>query len=858
VATRDAAALLPLAESIADGSPIDWQAAEAAATADDRAIIRELRVLADLATLHRTLRTEMDRRSDPLGPRRTAASPAIGSWAHLDLIERLGGGSYGEVYRAWDRQLECEVALKLLRADAGSEDPTTSRITAEARLLARVHHPNVVTVHGVAVHEQRVGLWMELVEGSTLEHVLQTHGPMSAGEASLVGIDLCRAIAAIHKAGLIHRDIKTQNVIRENGGRIVLMDLGTGRAIDRADELPDLAGTPLYLAPEIFEGAAASERTDLYSLGVLLYHLVTSGFPVRAASVEALQVAHATHTAVRLLRDARPDLPSAFVHIIDRAISPNPDERYRSAGELEADLIRGRDNVPPVSRGASAIDGTQRPPRFFTRGRAIALAAAIAFVLAVLPSRWLPWNWIAGVDPSTIRSIAVLPLVNMSGDQSQDYFADGMTEALIDSLAKLGQLRVISRTSIMQFKGTRQSLRDIAKTLNVDAILEGSVVKSGNRVRVSADLVHAATDKHVWVNSYDRDISDILALQSEVARAIARGVQLQVTPIAQAGFGAMQAVNPAAEDAYLKGRYFWNKRTDEGYQQALDYFRQAAAIEPSFARAYAGQADVYNLLPNRMAPSIAYPLAKDAANRAIQIDPSLGEAHTSLAFAAFVYDRDWANAEAEFKRAIEANPGYATAHQWYGDFLTTMGRFDEAVAQLNAARSLDPLSATIHTSLADSYYHARRFDEAITEYRAIMAGNDFETSGYVHLALALADKNLPHEARAVLDQWKARVSPSLVQNALDAILLAKAGDRTTAAAEAGALAARGHDIDSFADVVSWTFIVLGDRDRAFDLLTRAELTRAPALIWAKVDPVFDSVRADPRFTDLLRTLKLAP
>jgi len=854
VATRDAAALLPLAESIADGSPIDWPAEEAAATADDRAIIRELRVLADLATLHRTLPPDPDRRPDPLGPRRTAAAPAIGRWAHLDLIERLGGGSYGEVYRAWDRELEREVALKLLRADAGSEDPTTSRITAEARLLARVHHPNVVTVHGVAVHEQRVGLWMELVEGATLEHVLQTHGPLSAGEAALVGIDLCRALAAIHKAGLIHRDIKTQNVMREKGGRIVLMDFGTGRPMDGVDQVPDLAGTPLYLAPEIFEGAQASERTDLYSLGVLLYHLVTGGFPVRAASVEALQVAHATHTAVRL-RDARPDLPSAFVHIVDRAISPNPDERYRSAGELEAALIRGRENVPPGT--ASTTDGIQRPPRFFTRGRAIALAAAIAFAIAVLPSRWLPWNRIAGFDPSTIRSIAVLPLVNMSGDQTQDYFADGMTEALIDSLAKLGQLRIISRTSIMQFKGTHQSLRDIAKALNVDAILEGSVVKSGNRVRVSADLVHVGTDKHVWVDSYDRDISDILALQSDVARAIARGVQLQLTPTAQAGFGAAQAVNPAAEDAYLKGRYFWNKRTDEGYQQALDYFRQAAAIDPSFARAYAGQADVYNLLPGYLAPSIAYPLAKEAANKAIAIDPTLAEAHTSLAFAAFIFDRDWVGAEAAFGRALQQNPNYATAHHWYGEFLATMDRLDEAIAQLQQAKALDPLSSGIRSSLADTLYLHRLYDEAITEYRAALTVDAGNPALYSQLALTYVEKGMLPDAATTVQQGIDRAGSRATLRLTSAVVSAAQGDRANAINTVNEVAALGSDMNVLGDLAANVYIRLGDIDQAFSVLDKAEQARAPALLYAKSNPLFDSVRNDPRFADLLRRLRLA-
>ena len=341
MATRDLAALLPLAESIADGSPIDWAAAEARASHDDKAIIRQLRILANLAVLHRSLPSDPDAHSAPASvTHRGATAPAIGSWAHLALVERLGGGTFGEVYRAWDRHLEREVALKLLRGtETADDDLPASRIAAEGRLLARVHHQNVITVHGVAVHEQRVGLWMELVRGATLEQLLQKRGPFSAREAALVGIDLCRALAALHAAGLVHRDVKAQNVMREDGGRIVLMDLGTGREIDRTRRhaLPDLAGTPLYLAPEIFDGATASERTDLYSLGVLLYHLVTGSFPTRATTIEELREGHAKDAGVRL-RDARADLPTAFVTVVDRATAGDPNRRYASAGALEADL----------------------------------------------------------------------------------------------------------------------------------------------------------------------------------------------------------------------------------------------------------------------------------------------------------------------------------------------------------------------------------------------------------------------------------------------------------------------------------------------------------------------------------------
>jgi serine/threonine protein kinase len=340
----EASALLPLAESIADGSQIDWDAVEAGANGEDLAVIRQLRVLYDLALLHRSLPAPESR--TPRAPSERGPGPAsvIGSWAHLLLVERLGGGTFGDVYRAWDRHLECEVALKLLRAPEESDDLQSSRIAREGRLLARVRHPNVIAVHGVAVHDGRVGLWMELVRGDTLEQLLLRRGPCSDREAAIFGIDLCRAVAAIHGAGLIHRDIKAQNVMREEGGRTVLMDLGTGREIAGGPRHPlaDLAGTPLYLAPEVFQGAPASERTDIYSLAVLLYHLVTGSFPVRGMTMEALQEAHATGNVVRL-RDARADLPTEFVSVVDRAIANDPARRYASAGALESDLVRAID-----------------------------------------------------------------------------------------------------------------------------------------------------------------------------------------------------------------------------------------------------------------------------------------------------------------------------------------------------------------------------------------------------------------------------------------------------------------------------------------------------------------------------------
>src|SRR5882672_11088954 len=581
-------ALLALAESVADGTSVDWKTAASQAAPEDQAFVRQLRILAKLTEVHTTLAEGPWPAVAPVAARRSQVAPAIGTWAHLTLLERLGGGTYGEVYRAWDRQLEREVALKLLRGvhpstslgAGGDDDPETSRITREGRLLARVRHPNVITVHGVDVHEGRVGLWMELLRGQTLEQLLHTRGAFGAREAAPIGIYLCRALAALHAAGLLHRDVKADNVIREEGGRIVLMDLGTGREIDSNARpgLPDFAGTPLYIAPEVFDGAPASEATDVYSLGVLLYHLVTGSFPVWAKTVEELKARHRNAPPIRL-RDARADLPTVFVAVVDRAISRNPTDRYLTAGALEADLRksidddtsqltvdRPRDTVAPES------PPSRRPVKAIAAIAGIA-AAVVAVALLALPAL-RGRETLATLAGAPIRSIAILPLANLSGDPSQEYFADGMTDELIGTLGRLDGVNVISRTSSMQFKGSGKTVPEIARALNVDAILEGSVLMSPgarqesgadpDRLRINARLIRAGTDTQLWDRTFEAVAGDVFRLQRDVAAATADGINAKLTPPRDAVVPAAQrAASFDAFDLYLKGRFYWAMRTPE-------------------------------------------------------------------------------------------------------------------------------------------------------------------------------------------------------------------------------------------------------------------------------------------------------
>ncbi len=854
--------LLALAESVADGSAIDWSRAESESGDDERRLVRQLRVIAELATLHRTLPADPAVLPTAFASRRTAAAPAIGRWAHLDLIERLGGGACGDVYRAFDRHLEREVALKLLHGDAGAEDDfDSSRILAEARRLARVHHANIVTVFGAAMHDGRVGLWMELVKGCTLEQLLDVNGPMSAAEAAVVGVDLCRATAALHAAHLLHRDIKTQNVMREDGGRIVLMDFGTSRLADpdRPALLSDLAGTPLYLAPEIFDGQPASARTDVYSVGVLLYRLVTGAFPVAATTLHELRTAHATRRSVRL-RDARPDLPSAFVRVVERAIAADPSERYATAGDLEADLLAA--HADPQRAHAPA------PPR---RWRAVGLAAAAVVVAAgvLAPSVWPAWRRApaaaATVAPGAIRSIAVLPLVNVSGDPSQEYFADGMTDELIGTLGRQGGISVISRTSTMQFKGARTPLPEIARRLHVDAVLEGTVAvaadagASGKRVRINARLIYAGTDTQLWDRTFEAVVDDVLSLQGEVAKAVADGVQLRLAS-ATAAPRSVPRENPLARDAYLQGNYLlWKSSRREDLVKAREFLERAVQIDSSFARAYASLARCYSLLDayGVIARPEAARLAIAAAAAAVRSDDSLPASQEQFAYVAHIYQWDWRAAEQAYRRAIELNPSDSLAQGDYARFLMAQGRLDEALQHAEIAEREDPLSAEASGVVSLALYYQRRYDEALAQ--RLKAAQLAPNSSVQHLGLGRLYAATGDYGRAVAElQAAAGLSqgePSI--QAELARVFALEGRRGDAVAAIGALLQRSRSGGPrlAAQYPGYVYGALADGDRAFGWLNRAIDEREPNILWLRVDPRVDPLRSDPRFERLLARLQ---
>ena len=646
------------------------------------------------------------------------------SLGHYRITAAIGAGGMGEVYRATDTKLGREVAIKMLPAAVAQDPERLARFEREARSLASLNHPGIVTIFAVEEAGGSRFLAMELVEGQTLDTLIAAGG-LPLPRFFDIAVPLADALSAAHERGIVHRDLKPGNVMVTTEGRVKVLDFGLAK-LEAADSNPDLTSTPTesraeltsegqvfgtvaYMSPEQARGGKVDARSDVFSLGVVFYQMVTGERPFHGAS--------AVDMISSILRDTPPpvtglrgDLPQHLARIVRRCLEKDPRDRYQTSRDVYNELrdlrVETSSTPPAPSPRSQAVVEERAPaaPRAAWK-RPVWAAVAGAVLLAALylaARRFMPSSsraTEAGAEPAAIRSIAVLPLDNYSGDPGQDYFAEGMTDELTAALATISQLRVISRGSAMQFKGrNRPPTPEIARTLNVDAVVEGSVLRAGDKVRITAQLIDARADRHLWAKSFERNSRDVLALQDELASAIAREIHVRLTPTEESRLTRAPSVNPEAYDAYLKGRYFFNRPSDENLSKAIAQFEEATRLDPSYAPAYSGLSDAYlwaGYNEGVLTASEARPKARAAAEKAIALDDSSAEAHTSLANFKLWYEYDWAGAEAEFRRAFALNPNYAFAHDQFGIGLSFLGRFDEAIAEGKRAAELDPLSPQI-------------------------------------------------------------------------------------------------------------------------------------------------------------------
>ncbi len=772
---------------------------------------------------------------------------------HYRILEKVGAGGMGVVYRARDEQLDRDVAVKVLPPGTLSDDTTRRHFRKEAMALARLNHPNIETVYEFGTQDGMDFLVMEYVPGKTLADRL-TRGTLPEKEVVALGIQIAAGLEEAHERGIVHRDLKPANIAITAKGRAKILDFGLAKLLRPVSEgttefftdSQAAAGTLPYMPPEQLMGDLVDARADIYTIGAVLYEMATDrrAFPEELTSRLMDAILHQPPVTPRALN---PRISTALETIILKCLDKDPDRRYQSAKELLVDL----------QRLASPSSSYPPPPRPSVWGRVARMTAYGAAGLLTLAVGLIAMN-VGGLRdrlmgrtrPAQIRSIAVLPLGNLSGDPREDYFADGMTEALITELAQIGGLRVISRTSVMVYKGAKKPLPQIARELQVDAVVDGSVQRSGDKVRINADLIEASTDRHLWAKSYERDLRDILTLQSAVARAIAEEVQIKLTPAEQARLIKSRQVNPEAFEAYLAGRFYWNKRTAEGLEKSITYFQRAISKDPNYALAYAGLADSYHVLPELSAipVEVAFPKARSAALKALAIDDSLGEAHSALANVKEDYDWDWKGAEEEYKRAIELSPGQVLAHASYSNLLLELGRLPEALSEARVAQQLDPLSAMANDNLSAVLYYAGQYDQAVEQCRKTLDIDPLSPQAHRHLGQVYVQKQFYGEAVSELKKAMELSRGSTEAIAELGYVFGVSGKKDDAR---HVLLELKSATDASAYRLAIVYVGLAEKEKALEALKEAVNRRSPGVVHLKVSPLFQELRSDERFQELL-------
>lgn len=790
--------------------------------------------------------------------------------SHYRIMEPIGRGGMGVVYKAEDLKLRRYVALKLLPQFLATDPQALVRFEREAQAASALNHPHICTVYEIGEAEGLHFIAIELLDGETLKQRI-ARGPLEISQILEIGTEICDALEAAHVAGIIHRDIKPSNIVVTQRGGAKLLDFGVAKRagpelICKTEDLlallsthvelrltsPGAAiGTVAYMSPEQARGVDVDARSDIFSLGTVLYEMITAkcAFTGKDAPEVLEAIQHRRPTPIAKLNTGA---PAELVRITSTAMEKDGSRRYQSAGEMQADLQALRRELETrTSRGAAIL----------VPALTVALFTLLAYVSLRVPH---VRDWIAARTSSSgsrhIKSLAVLPLQNLTGDASQDYFVDGMTDALIMNLTKVESIRVISRTSAMRFKGTHKPLSEVARELNVDAVVEGSVGRSENRVRVSAELVDATNERNLWAQNYDRDLKDALNLQNELAVAVAREVVGRLTPDDESRVAPRaKQVNPQAYEASLRGRYYWNKRSLDGINKGLALFQQAAQTDPTYAPAHAGMADCYNFLGFGMGslPPVEYAAkAKAAAQKALELDDNLANAHAALGFTLYHYEWNWPEAEREYRRAIELDPRNVIVRGWFGDLLSFLGRAQEAEVQRaqeaeaqreQEVRDRDPLSIQAVRNVASAYRAAGQYDKAIDYYKKAIESEPDSFRMRMDLGgdylQAQRYQDAAEDFQEVLRLYGPNVYP-LARLAYTYALWGKTAEAYTILNQLRAEHRPGYVSYAIAEICD----ALGRKEEALHWLEKAYDERAPQMILLNHD--FGTLHSDPRFQAL--------
>jgi serine/threonine-protein kinase len=746
-----------------------------------------------------------------------------GTFSHYRILRKIGQGGRGEVFLAEDMILDRKVALKFLSSAMEQRPDVRARFLMEAKCAASIDHPFICKVYETGEVEGQGFIALEFVEGQTLAEKLNA-GPLPFEEALTVAIQIAEGVAAAHERGLIHRDLKPNNIMICRSGHVKVMDFGLAKQLivqpAESDDITSVAGlqtidgsligTPAYMSPEQIRGERADARSDVFGMGLVYFHAFSGVHPFIKRTAQATMGAIA-YEGTPVLSSFAAQVPAQFSEIVTRMLMKDAVSRYPSACEVRDDLIRFRN------------------------------------------------SFVGAVKAFSQSTVAILPFVDLSPDRDQEYFCDGLAEELITALNKIEGLRVASRTSSFRFRGNNVDMREVRERLKVETVLEGSVRKAGDRVRVVVKLVSLETGYPLWSERYDRKFDDIFEIQDEIAQSIAEKLKLSTPSANDSRSIGSSRENIRAYEFYLKGRYYWNKRTEENLKRSIDFFQRALAEDPHYTPALAGLAESYVTLGlyGALPPSDVMPAARESAEKALARNHDMPEALNALAATQAVYDWDWSSAERNFKRAINSNPSYAAAHQWYAiNCLVPCGRFAEGRAAIQKASELEPLSLAVLATSGLVSYCQRDYDAAISEYmKALDLDPNFGIAHYF-LGQAYLEKSLIDKAIAELEQSVVLTNRSPECAAMLGYAYAVAGDRSRAVELVSELEMRS--IDRYVSPVqlAWMRLGLADHDKAFAELERAYDLRAADLIWLRVRPVFDAIRSNSRFESLCKRLGL--
>ena len=826
------------------------------------------------------------------------------------IRSKIGGGGMGEVYLAQDTKLDRKVALKILPADLASNRDRMERFVREAKSAAALSHPNIAQIFEIGDDAGTHFIAMEFIDGVTLrENIHREHTELRKLLRYLQHV--AEGLAKAHAAGIVHRDLKPDNIMVTREGHAKILDFGLAKLIEPQSlsgprgtkGLSEVAtalmqhhstpgavlGTVGYMSPEQAQGKTKEidQRSDIFSFGCILYEAVTGHKAFEGKdTIDSLNKIIREPTAP--ITDFRPDAPNHMQRIVRRCLAKDPEDRYQTIKDVAIELRDLRHElagsaiddttVPPArtdaamragvkstsldSTGSSSVSARASSAEYFVSGiKQHKLAAAIALLVLVIGAIAVSYYLHARNTEVAIGSIAVLPFVNQNHDPDSEYLSDGVTESIINSLTQLPNLKVAARSSVFRYKDKEDDPMAAGKEMGVRAVLTGRIMQRGDSLTISTELLDVRDNKQLWGEQYQRKISDLLAVERDIAQEITGNLRLKLSGLEQSRVVKHYTENPEAYQLYLKGRFYWNRRTEDGARKGIEYFQLAIEKDPGYALAYTGLADCYSILGTSynvasLSPSEAIPKAKAAATKALEMDDTLAEAHTSLAYIRLNYDWDWAGAEREFKRAIELDPNYANAHHWYSHYLMAMSRTEESLAESKRGLELDQLDPVMNIHLGWHYIYAHQYDLAIEQFRKTLEMDPNYGLTHWYLGQAYALKGMYAEAETELRKAKDLLQQNVAVEADIGYAYAASGKGGEAKKAIDELkqSSKQRYVSSY--YIALIYTGLGEKDSAFEWLENAYRERSDLLIYVKVDPRLDSLRSDARFAELVRRVGL--